>query len=828
MERECSSSEKKVDTRENLGFLGTIFSWSLEDIFNENLYKNQVETIPKSFQSIKSYFGSYVLPLLEETRAAMCSSLEIIGRAPYAEVTNLEASKYTYDIHINCWRNRLSDGGKEPYRIQPGDILLLADAKPETVSDLERVGRTWTFALVTNISDFKIKDVNEDKIEDEDENSSTFTCTCFKVKPQKDIASEEGLQKSLYVVFLMNITTNRRIWSALHMYGNLSIIKEVLRPGSQVEESCPLCSIQNRGTPDENFLTSLLSQLNESQKDAVLACLNKIQCNYKSHLELIWGPPGTGKTKTVSVLLVSLLRMKHRTLACAPTNAAIREVAARVVKLLKESNEADFSFHSLGDILLFGNKERLEVGSKIEEIFLDYRVERLTDCLGPLVSKDVEELFTNSRDGDVLSKNINEAPCMLTLCLLRSQCLSVLKTLRDSLSELKLPRANYNDSNSIVQFCFQAADLLFCTAASSYRLYRVAMEPLQVLVIDEAAQLKECESAIPLQLPGLVHSILIGDECQLPATVQSNVSGEASFGRSLFERMSLLGYSKHLLNVQYRMHPSISFFPNATFYDNRILDAPHVKHETYEKHYLPWPMFGPYSFINVPGRDVVDDVGHSRKNMIEVAVLHRLLRTLYKAWNGSKEKLSIGIISPYAAQVVAIRNKLGSKYEKLDGFTVKVKSVDGFQGGEEDIIIISTVRSNTAGAIGFVSNPQRTNVALTRARHSLWILGNGSTLANGESVWEDLIHDAKERHCFFNAEDDKELEKAILDAKKDFDQLDDLLNGDSFLFKNSRWKVLFSDYFRKSFGKVKSVQTKKSVLNLLLKLSSGWRPNENL
>ncbi|OMO60730.1 Reverse transcriptase, RNA-dependent DNA polymerase [Corchorus capsularis] len=887
-------SEEKMEG--NLGFLGTTFSWSLEDIFNENLYKNQVERIPYSFQSIKSYFGSYVLPLLEETRAAMCSSLEIISRAPYAEVTNLEASKYTYGIHINCWRNRLSDDGKVPYRIQPGDILLLADEKPETVSDLERVGRTWTFALVTNISDFRIKDVNEDKIEDEDENSSTSTC--FIVKPQKDIASEEGLlQKSLYVVFLMNLTTNRRIWSALHMYGNLSIIKEVLCPGSQVEESCPLCSIQNRGTSDENFLTSLLSQLNESQKDAVLACLNKIQCNYKSHLELIWGPPGTGKTKTVSVLLFSLLRMKHRTLTCAPTNAAIREVAARVVKLLKESNETDFSFYSLGDILLFGNKERLEVGSEIEEIFLDYRVERLTDCLGPLgwlywfnsmisflddcvsdyhifleneltkereqstenanrekgccsdmsfleyarerftsiasslrkcvstlythipkvyflehnvqeiktlfglldsfetrlffdeiVSEDVEELFSNSRDGDVLSKNINEAPCMLTLCSLRSQCLSVLKTLRASLSKLKLPRANYNDSNSIVQFCFQAADLLFCTAASSYRLHRVAMEPLQVLVIDEAAQLKECESAIPLQLPGLVHSILIGDECQLPATVQSNVSGEASFGRSLFERLSLLDHSKHLLNVQYRMHPSISFFPNATFYNNRILDAPHVKHESYEKHYLPWPMFGPYSFINVPGRDVVDDVGHSRKNMIEVAVLHRLLRTLYKAWNGSKEKLSIGIISPYAAQVVAIRNKLGSKYEKLDGFTVKVKSVDGFQGGEEDIIIISTVRSNTAGAIGFVSNRQRTNVALTRARHSLWILGNGRTLANSESVWEDLIRDAKERHCFFNAEDDKELEKAILDAKKDFDRLDGLLHGDSFLFKNSRWK----------------------------------------
>ena len=91
---------------------------------------------------------------------------------------------------------------------------------------------------------------------------------------------------------------------------------------------------------------------------------------------------------------------------------------------------------------------------------------------------------------------------------------------------------------------------------------------------------------------------------------------------------------------------------------------------------------------------------------------------LNTAWVGVglKQNLSIGVISPYAAQVVAIQEKLGRKYDDLGGFAVKVKSVDGFQGGEEDIIIISTVRSNNHSSIGFISNPQRTNVALTRAR----------------------------------------------------------------------------------------------------------------
>ncbi|WRX14404.1 DNA2/NAM7 helicase [Theobroma cacao] len=716
---ECSS-KNRVLTKKNGDLIDIVFSWSLEDIFNDNLYKDQVEKIPVSFQSMEQYTGSYLFPLLEETRAAICSSMDIIAGAPYAEVRYLnEAGPHgtlSFDVNVDYWRNRFSDPVKEPYKTFPGDILVIADAKPETASDLQRVGRTWTFALVTNIP--------EDDYED---NSSS---TSFKVKAVEDIASKGEMQNSLFVVFLRNVTTNRRIWNALHMKGNLKIIKEVLHTDSMVEESCSLCSSQNDGTLNEVFLTRLLSQLNESQRKAVLACLNKMQCNHKAHVELIWGPPGTGKTKTLSVLLFTLLRKKYRTLTCAPTNIAITEVAARVLQLVKAAKEtlSDDPFCSLGDILLFGNKWRLKVGTDIEEIFLDHRVKRLTDCLGPLgwchcftamitfledcvsqyhiflenesieerkhgsenenqeqeccsetdskkakhksfleyvreifastalplrrcvsilfthipkiyflehniqdfktlfrllnsfesglfldgvVSEEVEEIFLHSEVDKLLPQNFVDAS--LLLCSVRSQCLSVLKALRDSLRELKLPSATNTDS--IKKFCFQTASLLFSTACGSYELYKVRMKPLNVLVIDEASRLKECESPIPLQLPGIAHSILVGDECQLPATVLSNVSSEAGFGRSLFERLSTLGHSKHLLNIQYRMHPSISCFPNASFYYNRILDAPCV---------------------------------------------------------------------------VAIQEKLGVKYEKTDGFALKVKSVDGFQGGEEDIIIIST------------------------------------------------------------------------------------------------------------------------------------------
>ncbi|MED6110882.1 hypothetical protein PIB30_047030 [Stylosanthes scabra] len=350
------------------------------------------------------------------------------------------------------------------------------------------------------------------------------------------------------------------------------------------------------------------------------------------------------------------------------------------------------------------------------------------------------------------------------------------------------------------------------------------MEPLNILVIDEAAQLKECESIIPLQLQGINHAILVGDECQLPATVESKVSYEAGFGRSLFGRLSSLGHQNHFLNIQYRMHPAISYFPNTHFYLNQILDAPNVGRKNYRKKYLPGAMFGPYSFINIfGGREEFDDAGRSRKNMVEVAIVMKIVKNCFKAWLDSKENVSIGIVSPYAAQVVAIQDMLGQKYDKHDGFYVNVKTIDGFQGGEQDIIILSTVRTN-GSTLEFISSPQRTNVALTRARHCLWILGNERTLASQENVWKALVLDAKKRLCYFDADEDKELAKSIWDVRKELDQFDDLLNADSVLFRNSIWKVLFSDNFLKSFKKLRSQRTKKSVISLLLKLSSGWRP----
>ncbi|PHT84563.1 hypothetical protein T459_13006 [Capsicum annuum] len=126
-----------------------------------------------------------------------------------------------------------------------------------------------------------------------------------------------------------------------------------------------------------------------------------------------------------------------------------------------------------------------------------------------------------------------------------------------------------------------------------------------------------------------------------------------------------------------------------------------------------------------------------------------------------------------------------------------VRSVDGFQGGEEDVIIISTVCCNSSGSVGFLSNLQRANIALTRARYCLWILGNGST-----------------------------LNQAILNATIELDKLDTLLRTDSPIFESAQWKVIFSEDFAKSIASIKDVEISKEVISLLVKLSSGWRNSE--
>ncbi|VFQ88163.1 unnamed protein product [Cuscuta campestris] len=896
------------------GLIDAVFSWSLEDVLNKFLYSHKVKQIPETFLTTAHYLTSFIYPLLEETRADLQANMtNSLHHAPACEVKKLGITKdfdppkaLFYKIMLKRKREgQHADSRILPYKPESGDVIALSDVRPERIEDLYRPKMPYFIAVV--------------QAKDEEDESDWFTILSAKrLGFLRGLEEDRRRGNKLFIVYLTNLTTNIRIWSSLNVNpknASLEIVKTVLQsdPNPNDEGRRALCTCEGIEEGEDSILlkkakTGIQSfGLDVSQEEAILSCVRARQCRHQNTVKLIWGPPGTGKTKTVASMLSVLYNMKCRTLTCAPTNIAVLGVAKRLMEIVRGSLE--FDSYGLGDIVVFGNGERMKIEDHEDlwDVFLSYRVDALLSCISPLVGwqsgllqlinlleepeeaykkyvqtvkeeegnedeadgKQLEEQETTGSKTSKINKNLKKFIvktvkenkkkniavkgkkkavkkkvkfwtfeeffmrrykslaeqlefCVATLythfptsyirfevvkkmigaldclqslgdllriaessgglrvglkgdgsssrvSLKKSECVVLLNSLRTC---IRLP--NFRGKHEIRTFCLQNALLVFCTASSSSKLDTIRASedgpgPLELLVIDEAAQLKECESTIPLQLSGLRHAILIGDEKQLPAMVQSKLCEKAEFGRSLFERLVKLGRKNYLLNIQYRMHPSISFFPNRMFYEKKVMNGPNVTKEGYEKRFLKGEMFGPFSFIDIRGGGEDRDDTCSTKNMAEVFAVAEIVAMLFRECQTSKQRVRIGCISPYKAQVFAIQQKLGKKYstDVESHFSVNVRSVDGFQGGEEDVIIISTVRSNGSGSVGFLSNFQRTNVALTRARYCLWVLGNSATLINSGSVWRDLVLDSQARGCYYDACTVKNLARAIADASSD-------------------------------------------------------------
>ncbi|WZY88639.1 hypothetical protein YC2023_045374 [Brassica napus] len=739
------------------------------------------------------------------------------------ESSGSSSNTLLYDITLSN-----EDNFSAKYQPKCGDLIALTKTRPRRIDDLDPLLLVYVFKMDGDL--------------------------IISVHVSRSLSPGEK-HSIRFGVSLTTLTTNTRIWNALHNEAaNSTLIQSVLQGNNQATEQC-FCFGNDDDDSDRVLDIIRSTKLNKSQEAAILSCVKTTNCSHKNTVKLIWGPPGTGKTKTVATLLFALLKLRCKTVVCAPTNTAIVEVTQRLLALFKETCSSELATCGLGSIALSGNRERMGIDKKDDllNVFLDERIAKLghlfspsssgwnqrlesliqflentesayNDYVDPLednsepysdyvdqseeeeekdtfgefvrdafsyLSEDLEtdmvDLYTHlpksfispgvvkkmeaarqalqrvryflkeNGSGDQLIEGSFKMDCFKRLVTF--DCLQALSLLPKCFEEIP----DLLETEDIKKFCLQNADIIFCTASGAAELNPGRTGSIELLVVDEAAQLKECESVAALQLPGLRHAVLIGDEYQLPAMVHNEECERAKFGRSLFERLVLLGHNKHLLNVQYRMHPSISRFPNKEFYSGMITDAPVVQESIYQKRFLQGNMFGSFSFINVGrGQEEFGD-GHSPKNMVEVAVIAEIISNLSKVSSARKMKVNVGVISPYKGQVRAIQERVGS-LPSGQLLTLNVRSVDGFQGGEEDIIIISTVRSNGNGKVGFLSNRQRANVALTRARHCLWVVGNETTLALSGSIWGKLISEARSRGCFFEAADEKNLRDAMNDA----------------------------------------------------------------
>lgn len=432
------------------------------------------------------------------------------------------------------------------------------------------------------------------------------------------------------------------------------------------------------------FTANNLPDLNKSQVDAIKHALQR-------PLSLIQGPPGTGKTVTSATIVYHLSRTnKKPVLVCAPSNIAVDQLTEKihltglkVVRLCAKSREA---ISSPVSFLALHNQLRSMTGHS--EL---HKLQQLKDETGELSSAD-EKRYR----------------------ILKKAC------------EREL---------------LKAADVICCTCVGAGDP-RLSKFKFQSVLIDESMQATEPECMVPVVL-GARQLILVGDHCQLGPVVMCKEAAKAGLSQSLFERLVLLGIRPLRLEVQYRMHPALSRFPSDFFYEGSLQNGVNSFEREMQNVEFPWPQpTKPMFFYCCQGQEEIAGSGTSYLNRSEAAYVERITTCFLKA--GVKPE-QIGIITPYEGQrayLVQYMQYNGSLHAKLYQ-EIEIASVDAFQGREKDIIVMSCVRSNERQGIGFLNDPRRLNVALTRARYGIITVGNPKVLSK-HTLWNHLLTYYKE------------------------------------------------------------------------------------
>jgi superfamily I DNA and/or RNA helicase len=433
--------------------------------------------------------------------------------------------------------------------------------------------------------------------------------------------------------------------------------------------------------------------LNASQQAAVRLALTA------EDLAIIHGPPGTGKTTTVVELIRQLAGRGEQVLACAPSNTAVDNLLERLVA------------RGLRAVRL-GHPAR--VAADLRDHSLDALVQKHPDTrLVDKLMHQAEEMFRKA------ARFTRAKPAR-----------NARAELRQAGRELKADARRLE--RQIVQQILNRADVICSTTTLDDDL--LGDRRFGWVVIDEACQCTEPGCWVPLLRADRV--VLAGDHCQLPPTIVSPQAAQEGFGVSLLERIveRFQHQVTRRLEVQYRMHRQIMQFSSEQFYEGQLQADESVRehrlsqldHVAADGH-----LDEPVTFIDTAGAGWEEEQeldGESRRNPSEAQLVMQRVEQLLAAGLDPRE---IAVITPYAAQVRWLR-------QHLENERVEVDTVDGFQGREKEAVIISLVRSNPEGEIGFLADTRRMNVALTRARRKLIVIGDSATLAQ-HPFYRDLL-----------------------------------------------------------------------------------------
>lgn len=489
---------------------------------------------------------------------------------------------------------------------------------------------------------------------------------------------------------------------------------------------------------------------------------------------LIQGPPGSGKTKTITALVGSLLTNvlnnvgipiasgantqrppSRKILVCAPSNAAVDELVMR----LKTGIKTIQGRHEQISIVRLGRSEA--INAQVLDVTLDEMVtKRLNKDPAKGNGVDMQKLYEEHKKTDNSFKEIrtNLDDCRAKglpppeemerefelLKKKRSQLSSEIDKARDQVQAISR-NADIN-KRRVQQEIIDGAHVICTTlSGSGHEIFQGMNVEFETVIIDEAAQCIELSALIPLKY-GCSKCVLVGDPKQLPPTVLSKMASKFQYEQSLFVRMQK-NHPKdvHLLDIQYRMHPEISRFPSTSFYDGKLQDGDDMA----KLRARPWhqsELLSPYRFFDVEGMHQSAAKGHSLVNYAEIRVAIQLYERLLADFKGYDFNGKIGVITPYKGQLKELKQQFAHRHGEDILKRVDFNTTDAFQGRESEIIIFSCVRASNKG-IGFLADIRRMNVGLTRAKSSLWVLGSSRALTQGE-FWNNLIRDARNRNIY--------------------------------------------------------------------------------
>ena len=426
-----------------------------------------------------------------------------------------------------------------------------------------------------------------------------------------------------------------------------------------------------------SFAPQRFPWLNPTQEQAVNEVL------WAKDVAVVHGPPGTGKTTTLVEAIYETLHRETQVLVCAQSNMAVDWISEKLVD------------HGV-PVLRIGNPTR--VNDKMLSFTYERRFESHPDYTELWsLRKAIRDIREQRRKGESTHQK--------------------LARLRERAQELEM---------RIHESLFNEARVVACTLVGSANKVMVGQH-FSTLFIDEAAQALEPACWIAIRRAGRV--VLAGDHQQLPATVKCYEAQKQGLGRTLMERIvENVPQCVTLLRVQYRMHDQIMRFSSDWFYEGKVESAPEVRYRSI----LDWDT--PMMWVESPSPEAFVGTNHGRINKAEaeltISVLEQYVEKIGRQ-RYTDERLDVGIITPYRLQAQYLRLLL-KKSETLRPIrkTISVNTVDGFQGQERDIVLISLVRSNEHGQIGFLNDLRRMNVAMTRARMKLIIIGDAQTLCH--------------------------------------------------------------------------------------------------